>query len=73
MDQLLKEIHHIPLLWLPAIAPVVLAAQKLKPEAHTLLRDTRHEQRALDLVFGALVLMVYLIFAMTPYLLPPRG
>src|SRR5438045_4502181 len=37
MKQLLKEIRHNPLLWLLAFVPVVLAAQKLKPEAHTLL------------------------------------
>jgi Ca2+:H+ antiporter len=37
MEQLLKEIRHNPLLWLLAFVPVVLAAQKLKPEAHTVL------------------------------------
>jgi len=37
MNQLLKEIRHNPLLWLLAFVPVVLAAAKLKPEAHTLL------------------------------------
>ena len=37
MNPLLKEIRHNPLLWLLAFVPVVLAAQKLKPEAHTLL------------------------------------
>jgi Ca2+:H+ antiporter len=34
---LLKEIRDNPLLWLLALVPVVLAAQALKPEAHTLL------------------------------------
>jgi Ca2+:H+ antiporter len=34
---LLKEIRRDPLLWLLALVPVVLAAQVLKPEAHTLL------------------------------------
>ena len=34
---LLKEIRHNPLLWLLALVPVVLAAQRLRPEAHTLL------------------------------------
>jgi len=34
---LLKEIRHNPLLWLLAVVPVVFAAAKLKPEAHTLL------------------------------------
>ena len=34
---LLKEIRHDPLLWLLALVPVVLAAQLLQPEAHTLL------------------------------------
>jgi Ca2+:H+ antiporter len=34
---LVKEIRHNPLLWLLALVPVVLAAQILKPEAHTLL------------------------------------
>ncbi len=37
METLLKEIRHNPLLWLLAFVPVVFAAQKLKPEAHTLL------------------------------------
>ena len=32
-----KEILHNPLLWLLAFVPVVLAGEKLKPEAHTLL------------------------------------
>jgi len=36
MNPLLKEIRHKPLLWLLAFLPVVFAAQKLKPEAHTL-------------------------------------
>jgi Ca2+:H+ antiporter len=34
---LLKEIRHDPLLWLLALVPVVLVAQLLAPEAHTLL------------------------------------
>jgi len=34
---LLKEIRRNPLLWLLAFIPVVFAAQKLKPDAHTLL------------------------------------
>ncbi|MDD5141285.1 MAG: hypothetical protein PHY43_13620 [Verrucomicrobiales bacterium] len=37
MKTLLKEIRHNPLLWLLAFVPVVFAAQKLKPEAHTLI------------------------------------
>ncbi len=37
MKPLLKEIRRDPLLWLLAFVPVVLVAQKLKPEAHTLL------------------------------------
>ena len=37
MNPLLKEIRHNPLLWLLAFVPMVLAAAKLKPEAHTLL------------------------------------
>ena len=37
MNPLLKEIRHNPLLWLLAFVPVVFAASKLKPEAHTLL------------------------------------
>jgi Ca2+:H+ antiporter len=37
MKHLLKEIRHNPLLWLLAFVPVVLAAEKLTPEAHTLL------------------------------------
>ena len=34
---LLKEIRNTPLLWLLALVPTVLAAEALKPEAHTLL------------------------------------
>src|SRR5687767_3216323 len=37
MNPLLKEIRHNPLLWLLAFVPVVFAAHKVKPEAHTLL------------------------------------
>ena len=37
MNLLLKEIRHKPLLWLLAFVPVVFAAHKVKPEAHTLL------------------------------------
>src|SRR4249919_3003276 len=37
MNPLLKEIRHNPLLWLLACVPVVLAAAKLKHDAHTLL------------------------------------
>jgi Ca2+:H+ antiporter len=37
MNPLLKEIRRNPLLWLLAFVPVLFAAQKLKPEAHTLL------------------------------------
>ncbi len=37
MNPLLKEIRHNPMLWLLAFVPVVFAAAKLKPEAHTWL------------------------------------
>jgi len=37
MNHLLREIRHNPLLWLLVVVPVVLIAEKLKPEAHTLL------------------------------------
>jgi Ca2+:H+ antiporter len=37
MNPLLKEIRHNPLLWLLAFVPILFAAQRLKPEAHTLL------------------------------------
>ena len=37
MKLLLREIRHNPLLWLLAFVPVVFAAAKLKPEAHTML------------------------------------
>jgi len=37
MNPLLKEVRHNPLLWLLVFVPVVFAAAKLKPEAHTLL------------------------------------
>jgi len=37
MNPLLREIRHNPLLWLLAFVPVLFAAERLKPEAHTLL------------------------------------
>jgi Ca2+:H+ antiporter len=37
MHPLLKEIRHNPVLWLLAFVPVVFVAQRLAPEAHTLL------------------------------------
>ena len=37
MSALLKEIRGNPLLWLLAFVPVVIAAAKLRPEAHTIL------------------------------------
>jgi Ca2+:H+ antiporter len=37
MSPFLKEIRHNPMLWLLAFVPVVFAAAKLRPEAHTLL------------------------------------
>ena len=37
MNHLFKEIRHNPLLWLLVFVPVVLAAHKFAPEAHTLL------------------------------------
>ena len=37
LSLLLKEIRHNPLLWLLVFVPVVFAAEKLSPDAHTLL------------------------------------
>jgi Ca2+:H+ antiporter len=37
MSLLLKEVRHNPMLWLLVFVPLVFAAAKLKPEAHTLL------------------------------------
>src|SRR3979409_284860 len=37
MNPLIKEIRHNPLLWLLVFVPVLFAAERLKPEAHTLL------------------------------------
>jgi Ca2+:H+ antiporter len=37
MKPLLDEIRHTPLLWLLLFVPVVFAAAKLEPGAHTLL------------------------------------
>jgi Ca2+:H+ antiporter len=37
MNPLLREIRHNPLLWLLAFVPAVLAGERLRPEAHTLL------------------------------------
>jgi Ca2+/H+ antiporter len=115
MKRLLLEIRHNPVLWLLGFVPVVFAAQKLRPEAHTLLfvlpvlaivplaALLSHATESVaaktgeavggllnatlgnltELVptnsgrsawfVGVLVLMVYLIFAMTLYRLPPRA
>ncbi|MGE5712351.1 MAG: calcium/proton exchanger [Betaproteobacteria bacterium] len=37
MNPLLKEIRNNPMLWLLALVPVIFAAAKLRPDAHTLL------------------------------------
>jgi Ca2+:H+ antiporter len=37
MNPLIKEIRHNPLLWLLIFVPVLFAAERLRPEAHTLL------------------------------------
>jgi Ca2+:H+ antiporter len=37
MKALVEEVRHNPLLWLLVFVPAVFAAQRLKPEAHTLL------------------------------------
>jgi Ca2+:H+ antiporter len=37
MNPLIKEIRHNPLLWLLVFVPVLFAAERFKPEAHTLL------------------------------------
>src|SRR5436190_21038837 len=37
MTALLKEVRHHPILWLLAFVPVVFAAARLRPEAHTVL------------------------------------
>src|SRR3954463_1664949 len=37
MNLLLKEVRHNPILWLLAFVPVVFAAARLRPEAHTVL------------------------------------
>ena len=65
MNPLLQDIRRNPLLWMLVFVPVMFAAAKLEPEAHTL-------PFAL-FVAPVLVLMVYLIFAMTLYLLPPQA
>ncbi|WP_409363337.1 hypothetical protein [Bradyrhizobium sp. AUGA SZCCT0042] len=87
MNPLFKEIRHNPLLCLLAFVPVLFAAQKLRPEAHTLLfvlsvlavvplaallSLVTNSGRSAWFV-GVLVLTVYLIFAMTLYILPPKS
>ena len=37
MNALLHEIRHTPLLWLLVFVPVVLVAEHVSPQAHTLL------------------------------------
>ena len=36
-NRLVMEIRHNPPLWLMAFVPVVLVAEEVRPEAHTLL------------------------------------
>ncbi len=37
MNPLLREIRHTPLLWMLVFVPIVLAAARMMPAAHTLL------------------------------------
>ena len=37
MNPLLKEIWRSPLLWMPIFVPLVLAAERIAPSAHTVL------------------------------------
>jgi len=37
MNPLLEEVRHNPILWLLAFVPIVFAAARIKPEAHTVL------------------------------------
>lgn len=37
MNALLKEVRHSPMLWLLIFVPIVLVAEKVKPDAHTML------------------------------------
>ena len=67
MKALLKEIRHNPLLWLLAFVPVVMIL------IATLTASLVTNSGRSAWFVGVLVLMVYLIFAMTLYLLPPRG
>ena len=88
MNALLKEIRHNPMFWLLAIVPVVFAAAKLKPEAHTLLFSLSvlaivplaallsHATESVAAKTGDAaggLLNARLVFAMTLYLLPPRA
>ena len=84
MKQLIGEIRHNPILWLLVFVPVVFAAQTLRPRSeraaiHTVMiliatmtmSFVTNSGRSAWFV-GVLLLMVYFIFAMTLYLLPPR-
>lgn len=109
MKALIEEVRHTPLLWLLAFVPVVLAAAKLRPEAHTALfvlavlvllsyvlgptpMNLQFWPGAVVMILvatmtatlvtnsgrsawfvGVLLLMVYLTFALTLYLLPPQA
>ena len=55
-----------------ADGPAILAGRGGDDAHRHADRDARHQQRALGVVRRRSVLMVYLIFAMTLYLLPPR-
>jgi hypothetical protein len=70
VNLLLTEIRHNPMLWLLAFVPVVFGAAALNPEAHTVLIaaivTNGGDRRAV--ADG----VVYMMIAMTLYLLPPR-
>lgn len=62
MNVLVDEIRHRRLLWLLAFVPVL-------PTTAFLVTNSARSAR----FPGVLVLIVYVVFAMTLYLLPPRA
>ena len=74
MGPLLREIRHTPLLWMLVFVPIVLVAAKMVPAAHTLLfvlAVLAIVPLAALLSHATEAVFIYVIFAMTLYMVPP--
>ncbi len=74
MNALIKEIQHTPLLWMLVFVPIVLATEWLAVVMVMIATITAcfitNSGRSAWFI-GALLLFIYLIFALTLYVIPP--